>query len=115
MKLFVSNISPETQEEDLRQSFSEFGEVVSVKIVIDHETGMPRGFGFVEMGDKFQCYDAIDNLDATYMKGNIISVKMANANKPQQRSGGGGGFNRNRNNNNSSSQDPQKRRFNKRF
>lgn len=110
MKLFVSNISPETTEEDLRLAFSEFGEVVSVKIVIDHETGMPRGFGFVEMDDKFHCYDAIDNLDATFMKGNIISVKMANT-KPQQRGGGaGGGFNRNKN-----SGDPQKRRFNKRF
>src|SRR5690606_12629724 len=87
--------SPETTERHLQLLFSEFGEIVSVKIPKDNETGMPRGFGFVEMADKFHGYDAIDNLDCTYLEGNIISVKEA---KPKQGGGGqrGGGFGGNR-------------------
>jgi RNA recognition motif-containing protein len=77
MNLYVGNLSPETRENDLRQLFSEFGEVVSAKILIDPATGLPRGFGFVEMADKYHGYDAINNLDMTYLQGNIISVKEA--------------------------------------
>lgn len=102
MNLFIGNLSPETSEDALRQIFSEFGTVLTVKIPIDNATGLPRGFGFVEMEDKFQAYDAIDNLDTTYLLGNIISVKES---KPKtqgnSRPGGGnrpGGFNRNNNN-----------------
>ncbi len=103
MNLFIGNLSPETSEDALRQIFSEFGTVLTVKIPIDNATGLPRGFGFVEMEDKFQAYDAIDNLDTTYLLGNIISVKES---KPKTqgntRPGGGnrpgGGFNRNNNN-----------------
>lgn len=93
MNLFIGNLSPEVTEAQLRDLFSEFGVVNSVKIPIDHETGLPRGFGFVEMEDKFHSYDAIDNLDATYLAGNIISVKES---KPKNQGGGnrGGGFNR---------------------
>ncbi|MBA3828078.1 MAG: RNA-binding protein [Taibaiella sp.] len=77
MNLFVGNMSPEITEIELRELFSEFGEVVVAKIVRDKETGLPRGFGFVEMGDKYTAFDAIDNLDATFYKGQIISVKEA--------------------------------------
>ena len=93
MNLFVSNISPDTTEDDLRQLFSEFGELVSVKIVYDMATGLPRGFGFVEMADKMEAFDAIDNIDFTYVKGNIINVKKAiskNDNRGKKPSGGGG-------------------------
>lgn len=104
MNLFIGNLSPETSEDTLRQIFSEFGTVLTVKIPIDNTTGLPRGFGFVEMEDKFHAYDAIDNLDTTYLLGNIISVKES---KPKTQGGGGfnrnnnrqgGGFNRNNNN-----------------
>lgn len=98
MNLYIGNLSPETSEADLRKTFSEFGEVVSTKVLIDPETGMPRGFGFVEMGNRFQAQDAILNLDSTYLQGTIITVKEA---KPKgsggpggdrnQRPGGGGG------------------------
>jgi RNA recognition motif-containing protein len=77
MNLFVGNLSPETTDVDLRTAFSEFGEIVSVKVLKDMNTGESRGFGFVEMADKFHSFDAIDNLDCTYMLGNIISVKEA--------------------------------------
>ncbi|RYE25891.1 MAG: RNA-binding protein, partial [Sphingobacteriales bacterium] len=91
MNLFIGNLSPTTSEDNLRKAFAEFGNVLSVKIPIDNATGLPRGFGFVEMEDKFHAYDAIDNLDTTYMEGNIISVKES---KPKTQAGGGGGFNR---------------------
>jgi len=108
MNLYVSNISPETNEIDLREVFSEFGEVVGVKIVKDIETGMPRGFGFVEMADKFSAFDAIDNLDCTFLKGQIIAVKEA---KPRANDRGGndrGGYDRGNDRNNDS---PGRRRI----
>lgn len=86
MNLFVSNLSPETTESDLRTRFSEFGTVVSVKIPIDRETGLPRGFGFVEMGDALMGVDAIDNLDQSFLKNSIIAVKEA---KPKTDGPGG--------------------------
>lgn len=97
MNLFVGNLNPQTSENSLRTLFSEFGEIVSVKIPIDNETGLPRGFGFVEMADRFESYDAIDNIDGTYFEGQVISVKES---KPKNGQGGnnrgnnrgGGGF-----------------------
>ncbi len=97
MNLFVGNLNPQTSENSLRTLFSEFGEIVSVKIPIDSETGLPRGFGFVEMADRFESYDAIDNIDGIYFEGQVISVKES---KPKNGQGsnnrgnsrGGGGF-----------------------
>ncbi len=89
MNLFVGNLNPETTVNNLRPLFAEFGEVVSAKIIFDNATGMSRGFGFVEMADKFHAMDAIDNLDATFFEGNIISVKEAKQNNGK--SGGPGG------------------------
>jgi RNA recognition motif-containing protein len=89
MNLYVGNLSPETTEDDLRNIFSEFGEIVSARILRDNETGMPRGFGFVEMADKYHGYDAIDNLDVTYLQGQIISVKEAKQRTNERDSRGG--------------------------
>lgn len=89
MNLFIGNLHPTTSEDSLRTLFAEFGEIVSVKIPIDQETGQPRGFGFVEMADKFESFDAIDNIDGTYFEGQVISVKES---KPKNQGGGGGGF-----------------------
>lgn len=86
MNLFVGNLSPETTDADLRTIFSEFGEVLSARVLKDMDTGVSRGFGFVEMADKGASFDAIDNLDYTYLQGNIISVKEA---KPKTGDRGG--------------------------
>ena len=80
MNLFVGNINPQTTVSSLRNLFSEFGEIVSAKILMDNVTGMSRGFGFVELADKFHAFDAIDSLDCTFFEGNIISVKEAKQN-----------------------------------
>ncbi|MBS1781370.1 MAG: RNA-binding protein [Bacteroidetes bacterium] len=98
MNLFVGNLSPETNEQSLEKAFSEFGELLSVKVIRDNETGVSKGFAFVEMADKYHALDAIDNIDMTYFEGQVISVKEAKPkNGPGGNSrGGGGGFNRNR-------------------
>src|SRR5262249_23506043 len=89
MNLFVGNLNPETTADSLRQLFSEFGQVVSSKVIIDRATGMSKGFGFVEIEDKFQSFDAIDNLDATFFEGSVISVKEAKGNSADSGRGGG--------------------------
>lgn len=109
MNLFVGNLSPETTEQQLRNAFSEFGVIKSVKIIIDPQTGMPKGFGFVEMEQRYDGYEAITHLDMTYLQGAIISVKEAKnskqqgggnrqsgGNRPFQRREGGGGYGGNR-------------------
>jgi len=92
MNLFVGNLNPETTVTNLRKLFSEFGEIVSAKIIYDNATGMSRGFGFVEMADKFHSFDAIDNLDSIYFEGNVISVKEAKQNNTKP--GGNKSFNK---------------------
>ncbi len=77
MNIFVGNLNPETVAEGLRKLFSEFGEILSAKVIVDNATGMSRGFGFVEMQDNTAAQDAIDNLDFSFFEGNIISVKEA--------------------------------------
>ncbi len=81
MNLYVGNLNPDTTVNHLRDAFGEFGTVVGAKIIRDPLTGMPKGFGFVEMADQTAGIDAIDNLDAAYLCGNIISVKEAKSDK----------------------------------
>ena len=107
MNLYVGNLNPETTEDSLRKIFSEFGEIVSLKIIREPETGASKGFGFVEMADKFHAFDAIDNIDMTYFEGQVISVREAKGKTGgggNQRGGGfnrgGGNFNRGDRNNN---------------
>ena len=92
MNLFVGNLNPETTVTNLRALFAEFGEIVSAKIIYDNATGMSRGFGFVELADKFQAFDCIDNIDATYFEGNVISVKEAKQNNSKPGAGGNKSF-----------------------
>ena len=92
MNIFVGNLNPDTVAEGLRTLFSEFGVVLSSKVIIDNTTGMSRGFGFVEMADYNASQDAIDNLDYSFFEGNIISVKEAKQNTPTRGGGGNRSF-----------------------
>jgi RNA recognition motif-containing protein len=92
MNIFVGNLNPETAAEGLRKLFSEFGEIVSAKVIMDNATGMSRGFGFVEMADMNASQDAIDNLDMSYFEGNIISVKEAKQNTTRPGQGGSSSY-----------------------
>ncbi len=94
MNIFVGNLNPETVADGLRTLFSEFGEILSSKVIIDNATGMSRCFGFVEIADTIAAQDAIDNLDMSFFEGNIISVKEAK--QSNTRPAPGGGYNANR-------------------
>jgi RNA recognition motif-containing protein len=76
-KLFVGGIPFRTTEEELRQHFSQAGEVVSVFIPMDRMTQRPRGFAFVEMADDAAAEKAISMFDGTDMGGRRIAVNKA--------------------------------------
>ena len=77
MKIYVGNLSYEVDEEDLRLAFENFGQVDSVAIIKDKESGRSKGFGFVEMASKSEGQSAIDELNARDMKGRAINVNEA--------------------------------------
>ncbi len=87
MKLYVGNLSFDTSESRLNETFAQFGDVQSANLVMDRETGRPRGFGFVEMSDE-GARKAIDALDGKDLDGRQIKVNEA---KPRENRGGGGG------------------------
>ncbi|MDB5190816.1 MAG: RNA-binding protein [Segetibacter sp.] len=93
MNIFVSNLSFNVQDEDLREFFTPYGEVTSAKIINDRETGRSRGFGFVEMSDETAGKQAIAELDQATVEGRTIKVMEANPreDRPARTSGGGGG------------------------
>lgn len=76
MKLYVGNLSDSMTEEELTSEFNKFGEIQSLKIISDRETGRSRGFGFVEMSDH-DAKMAIQGLNDSDMKGRNISVNEA--------------------------------------
>lgn len=77
MNIYVGNISRESSENEVRQAFEEYGEVTSVKLIKDKFTGMPKGFGFVEMPKKDEADNAIKNLDGLRMNGRVLNVAIA--------------------------------------
>lgn len=92
MNIYVGNLTRETTEDDLRQSFESFGQVTSVRIITDKFTGASRGFGFVEMPNSPEAQSAINGLDGTDMKGNSLKVNEARPRRDDRRNRGG--FNR---------------------
>jgi len=87
-KLYVGNLPWTTTEEELRQMFEAMGDVQSVALITDRETGRSRGFGFVELDDD-GAQKAISELNGKDMGGRALRVNEAQ-DKPK-RSGGGGG------------------------
>ena len=91
-KLYVGNLPFTASENELRQLFEKHGSVESVAIIMDRETGRPRGFGFVEMADSNGAGAAIQALDGREFGGRALRVNEATE-RPQGggRSGGYGG------------------------
>ena len=87
--IYVGNLAFTATDEDLRSTFEQFGEVTSVNIIMDRETGRSRGFAFVEMADGEHAKEAIENLDGTAICGRNVTVNEARPRAP--RGGGGGG------------------------
>jgi RNA recognition motif-containing protein len=91
-KLYVGNLSYETSEASIRTAFEAQGEVVSVNLITDRDTGRPKGFGFVEMGSAEDAQKAKSALDGTQLDGRAIKVDVAKEMTPRApRSGGYGG------------------------
>ncbi len=88
MKLYVGNLSFNTSEDQLRQAFEAHGAVASATLVMDRETGRPRGFGFVEMNDDNEAKAAMAALHGQALDGRNLTVNEA---KPREAGGGGGG------------------------
>jgi len=88
MKLYVGNLPYSCSEDELREMFSEHGEVTSANLVMDRETGRPRGFGFVEFADAGQAKAAIEALHGANVGGRDLTVNEA---RPREDRGGGGG------------------------
>ena len=81
MNIYVSNLSFNVEDEDLKEFFASYGEVTSAKIITDKFTGQSRGFGFVEMSDDSAARKAITELDQATVEGRTIKVTEA---KPRE-------------------------------
>ncbi len=90
MNVFVAKLSPATTAQDLETLFGVYGEIVSVKVIFDKETGNSKGYGFVEMKNDNEALAAIEALNDSEVDGRPIVVKEArpreeNAPKPQRK------------------------------
>ncbi len=82
MNIFVAKLNFKTRTEDLQRAFEQYGEVSSVKIVKDRDTGRAKGYGFVEMPNDAEAQAAIDGLNEKELDGRTIVVKPANPKSP---------------------------------
>jgi RNA recognition motif-containing protein len=90
-KLYVGNLAYSLEENGLRDMFSEFGTVTSVKIIMDRDSGRSKGFGFVEFESSDQAEAAMNALNGREIEGRTIRVTEARPNDGGGSRGGGGG------------------------
>ncbi|XP_042064296.1 glycine-rich RNA-binding protein 4, mitochondrial-like [Salvia splendens] len=90
-KLFIGGLSYQTDDQSLRDAFSSFGEVDSVRIIVDRDTGRSRGFGFVNFTCEEAANSAISAMDGQELNGRNIRVSQATEKPPRSNYGGGGG------------------------
>lgn len=88
-RLYVGNLSFNTTQETLRSTFAEFDEVSDVHLLMDRETGRPRGFAFVTMGSSEGAQKAISAMNGAVVDGRPLRVNEA---EERQARGGGGGY-----------------------
>ncbi len=74
--LYVGNLPWATKAEDLQEVFSQYGEVISTRVITDRETGRSRGFGFVEVADE-DAENIIAALNGAEMGGRVLTVNEA--------------------------------------
>ena len=91
MNIFVAKLNYSTDDSTVREAFEGYGEVESVKIIQDRETGRSKGYGFVEMPNDDEGNAAIAGLNDTEMDGRQIVVKKSEPRPPRDRGGFGGG------------------------
>jgi cold-inducible RNA-binding protein len=91
MKLYVGNLSYSTTQESLATAFSDHGSVDEVAIVMDRETGRPRGFAFVTMNNEQEARAAIEGVNGREIDGRTVTVNEARPKTDRAGRGGGGG------------------------
>jgi cold-inducible RNA-binding protein len=89
-KLFVGNLSFNTTENDLNDVFAAHGTVTETNLMMDRETGRPRGFGFVTMSSAEEANRAIEALNGKDMDGRALTVNIAKPREERAPGGGGG-------------------------
>lgn len=90
-KLYVGNLSHSTTEDDLRQLFSQAGNVKSVSVIKDRDTGRSKGFGFVEMGSDEDAQKAVSQFNGQSFQDRSLKVNVARPREDRPRGGGFGG------------------------
>jgi RNA recognition motif-containing protein len=78
MNIYIGNLNYKVRENDLQRILENFGEVISVKVVKDHDSGRSKGFGFAELVDDNAARQAIENLNGTDFEGRALVLKEAN-------------------------------------
>ena len=89
MNIYIGNLSFDVTEEDLRQAFDPFGQISSVRIITDRDTGRSKGFGFVEMSNDAEAQAAISGLNDKDLQGRSIKVNEARPRSEGRRDDGG--------------------------
>ena len=95
-KLYVGNLAYSIRDEDLQQSFSQFGTVTSAKVMMDRDTGRSKGFGFVEMESPQAAQAAIRGMNGKNIDGRALVVNEARPREERPGGFGGGGGGRSR-------------------
>jgi cold-inducible RNA-binding protein len=90
-KLYVGSLPYSVSEEELRDLFSPYGDIESVRIIIDKATGQSKGFAFVEMVNEDDAQRAIEALHGKQLSGRTLIVNNARPETPREQRGGGGG------------------------
>ena len=88
MNIYVGNMSYDTTEDQLRQTFEGYGEVTKVSVIMDRDSGRPKGFAFVEMSSQEDGTAAINGLHDQDLNGRNMNVNEA---KPREQGGNRGG------------------------
>jgi RNA recognition motif-containing protein len=91
-KLYVGNLPYTVRDEDLQQSFSQYGSVSSAKVMMERDTGRSKGFGFVEMGNDAEAQAAIAGMNGQPLGGRSVVVNEARPMEARPPRSGGGGF-----------------------
>ncbi|HKL96805.1 MAG TPA: RNA-binding protein [Paludibacteraceae bacterium] len=77
MNIYIGNLNYQVRENDLQQLLAEYGEITSVKVIMDRETGRSKGFSFIEMPDDAAAQEMIEKLNGTEYEGRALVVKEA--------------------------------------
>lgn len=92
MNIFVANIERKVSDEQLQELFAQHGEIASLKLIRDRDTGVSKGYAFVEMPNDDEAQNAINALNQFELEGRTLAVNEARPKTEYKKSGGGGGY-----------------------